>query len=696
MINIAQNPNLFQVTSQSLSTKNFLIDLEIEIIGGLIIDCHAIYRINDELKSEYFSTQGHKKIIQCIKDLHNQGKIPDLNAVTLEMMNRGELELIGGRVGIANYLKSTVSATNIDQHLQLLIENYNRSDYFDSGKLKPSPAINRIKEIYNSDRSPEQIQLDLLDLQEETGMSDRKWYEFSRNAIREGKKIRYKLDITRLSGITNQLDRSIEIDAIAEIYRKSRKTIESDILTLESPTMEMVNTSGGLPLLSFLDREPEMIDWIYPGLLPKGELLLLAAEPKVGKTLFATDIMYAHLTGTSLYGNPIPKGKILYYHDDESEASVRRKLFARGFDLLDRETQKDMFIASGLRLDNLQSLEKQLETFRPTLVVIDSLSAIARNLGVSENEAAFAKHIYKMRDLFSKYGAACILIHHENKSREAVGINKVAGSSRITAAAWGIAQMKSLVKKDDDDNSKNNIRLLKITPREGSVQNLMFEMQPSDTWLDQSIFKYIGEGDDKDNKKQDQSLKLLDFLTNNKGTAFTVEELKEKFGSSNYIYEVLNRLEDQSQIIRCRDKIKKRRYVYLVPDNTKSDLCATNPPPVKTKPETEITETEITENKIHQDIQTFRLDSDLIQRDETPLKQDLKQENTDESKDSGDNKELIQVSGLDLDTPPSPHIDATVQEHVVQNPDRQNTPNNVNGQDDLKVGDKVIELGNCE
>ncbi len=177
-------------------------------------------------------------------------------------------------------------------------------------------------------------------------------------------------------------------------------------------------------MLKFLDKEQEMIDWIYPGLLPKGELLLLAAEPKVGKTLFATDIMYAHLTGTPLHGNPIPKGKILYYHDDESENSVRRKLFARGFDLVDRELQRDMMITSGLRLDNLEVLEEELETFRPTLVVIDSLSAIARNLGVSENEVAFAKHIYKMRDLLSKYGAACILIHHENKNREAVGINK--------------------------------------------------------------------------------------------------------------------------------------------------------------------------------------------------------------------------------------------------------------------------------
>lgn len=72
------------------------------------------------------------------------------------------------------------------------------------------------------------------------------------------------------------------------------------------------------------------------------------------------------------------------------------------------------------------------------------------------------------------------------------------------------------------------------------------------------------------------------------------------------------------------------------------------PPSAQTKPETEISETEISENKIQQDIQAFKLDSDLIERNETPLKQG----NNHEARDSGDNKELIQVSGSDLDTPP--------------------------------------------
>ena len=579
---ITQNSDLFQANSQYVLPQhpgNFnTIEIEQEIIGGLLLDPNAIGRIYDDLDPKYFTVYFYQDIINCIKDLHRQGKTPDLITVTLELKQRNKITDGSEQVAIATIAARTVCAVNIDQHLQTLIENYNRSDYFDNGKLKPSAAINRIKEIYNSDRSQEQIQLDLLDLQEETGMSDRKWYEFSRTAIRESKKIRYKLDLTSLSGITNELDRSIKISEIAEIYRKSRKIIEADIRSLESSVIESVKDEGDL--FDFLDSEAGIIDWIYPGLLPKGELLLLASQPKVGKTLFATDIMYAHLTGTPLHGNPIPKGRVLYYYTDEpGKRSVQRRLCNRGFDLLE-SLRGDMRLRQHLQLNNLEALEEQLKTFRPTLVVIDSLTAIASDIGISENDVEFAKYVYKLGALLNKYGAAGILIHHENKSESHQGIDKVSGSSRITAAVWGIAQMKTLAKKDDDSvDNETTPRLLKLTPREGAPQNLMFELLPRDLWSEQSIFKFIGSEDDKNNEKQNQSSQILKFLNANKGVGFAVQELKEKLGAGNYIYEVLNKLEDQSQIIRRRDKINKRRYIYLIPDNTKSDLCATNPPP---------------------------------------------------------------------------------------------------------------------
>ena len=184
---VAQNPNLFQANFQNPGNFNTQ-EIEEEIIGGLLLDPNAIGRIYDDLDPKYFTVYFYQDIINCIKDLHRQSKTPDLTTVTLELKQRNKIIDGNEQVAITTIAARTICAVNIDQHLQTLIENYNRSDYYDNGKLKPSASIARIKEIYNSDRSPEQIQLDLLDLQEETGMSDRKWYEFSRTAIREGKK----------------------------------------------------------------------------------------------------------------------------------------------------------------------------------------------------------------------------------------------------------------------------------------------------------------------------------------------------------------------------------------------------------------------------------------------------------------------------------------------------------------------------
>jgi hypothetical protein len=46
----------------------------------------------------------------------------------------------------------------------------------------------------------------------------------------------------------------------------------------------------------FINQGTDALEWIVPGILPKGETVLLAALAKTGKTLLATDIAYAVLT----------------------------------------------------------------------------------------------------------------------------------------------------------------------------------------------------------------------------------------------------------------------------------------------------------------------------------------------------------------------------------------------------------------
>ncbi len=87
---ITQKSDLFQVNSQYVIPEhpgNFnTIEIEEQIIGCLLLDPNAIGRIYGNLDPKYFSVYFYQEIINCIKDLHKKGKIPDLTTVTLELL----------------------------------------------------------------------------------------------------------------------------------------------------------------------------------------------------------------------------------------------------------------------------------------------------------------------------------------------------------------------------------------------------------------------------------------------------------------------------------------------------------------------------------------------------------------------------------------------------------------------------------
>jgi hypothetical protein len=76
----------------------------------------------------------------------------------------------------------------------------------------------------------------------------------------------------------------------------------------------------------FINQGTDALSWVIPGILPKGETVLLAALAKTGKTLLATDIAYAVLSGEKVIGEfPGVTGRVLLVSSDESANSTRRR-----------------------------------------------------------------------------------------------------------------------------------------------------------------------------------------------------------------------------------------------------------------------------------------------------------------------------------------------------------------------------------
>jgi hypothetical protein len=304
-------------------------------------------------------------------------------------------------------------------------------------------------------------------------------------------------------------------------------------------------------------------------LLPVGETALLASIAKVGKTGLITDIIHAVLAGGTVIGEQVGvKGKVLFITSDESPRTTRRRLCARGIDLL---TEVDnLRIMTQLDISKLTELEAELEDFHPQLVVIDSLTTICLTLGVSEKDPEFARYIYKLKDLLGRYNAAGIITHHENKDSFAKGINKISGSARIPAAVWGIWQLEPVNAND----KQNPQRRLNIQPREGEPTALSLQINPKDLWASRGIYEFLGEFGDETGEKRSHGERVLSLLRQYSPRGLTFKEIDNQLRVGRTLYSVLDRLEDRQTITKRRSTTNPRIWVYALPD-----FLGDSPPP---------------------------------------------------------------------------------------------------------------------
>ncbi len=183
------------------------------------------------------------------------------------------------------------------------------------------------------------------------------------------------------------------------------------------------------------------------------------------------------------------------------------------------------------------------------------------DLGISEKDSEFARYIYKLKDLLNRYGAASILTHHENKDKDAKGINKVSGSARIPAAVWGIAQMIAANPNNDLDQQ----RWLSIKPREGEPVKHCLEINHKELWASSGILKHKAEFGDESGEKKTQAEMVLELLRQHSPHGLESREINEVLALDHTLYSVLARLEDRQLITKRRSQSDGRRWVYAVP-----------------------------------------------------------------------------------------------------------------------------------
>jgi replicative DNA helicase len=114
----------FQGYSDRLPPQN--IDAEEAILGGILLDPEAMSRVLEILRPEAFYISAHQEIYRAAIALQAQGRPTDLMSLTSWLHDHGLLEKVGGQARLAELVDRTISAVNIDQYAQLVMEKYLR------------------------------------------------------------------------------------------------------------------------------------------------------------------------------------------------------------------------------------------------------------------------------------------------------------------------------------------------------------------------------------------------------------------------------------------------------------------------------------------------------------------------------------------------------------------------------------------
>jgi len=341
-----------------------------------------------------------------------------------------------------------------------------------------------------------------------------------------------------------------------------------------------VNQPRRMGLDELFNVSHSAIEYVMPGMLPLGETVLLVASPKVGKSLLAYDFAFAVATGESNFlGEQVKQGKVLIIQCDESVNTARGRLFKRGF--RQEDTENVQFVES-FKITQLDLLEEWLESFRPTLVIVDSLRRISAGRDLSENSAEFADAVYQLKETIARYNAAGILIHHSNKNSEAVGVDRVRGSSAISGAVWGVWQLDHILKPDPENKNRMIIdptdptRILSVTARDVEGQRLKIELNPeNNSWL---TLGEVGVEASEINERKTHEDKILELLKPIAPTGLEASEINAHLNIGRGVYNCLHRLLSKS-VIGSRPSAKdRRRTVYFYPKNELGDTPPSLPP----------------------------------------------------------------------------------------------------------------------
>lgn len=206
-------------------------DLEEAVLGAIMLQKNAFDVIADILKPECFYSPANQRIFRVMVELQNSHMPIDMFTVVEGLKRSQELDIVGGIYAITKLTNAVVSGANIDAHARIVLQKHIQRE-----------LIRISGEVINMAYEDGTDAFDLLDMSEE---------------------------------LTGQLRMGTLKKQYKSLYDISIKNIQE----LENMRVQDKDITG--VITGFEDLDMITCGW------QKGDLIILAARPSVGKTAFA-------------------------------------------------------------------------------------------------------------------------------------------------------------------------------------------------------------------------------------------------------------------------------------------------------------------------------------------------------------------------------------------------------------------------
>ncbi len=217
-------------------------------------------------------------------------------------------------------------------------------------------------------------------------------------------------------------------------------------------------------LTDIIAEQSQVGEHLYSGIIPANAATMIAGDPGSGKSTLACDLQASYLNGTEFLGQPVnpqaieERKGVLYVNADQSDGELAATIEANP-SMADVSVKERVGVYSEWRTTFMMDLEAAMRSGEYGLIILDSYAAIHKGVeGYDENSANAGDFAGWFNEKCAKYKQTGVIIHHAAKDKSKKGLEKIRGSSSITAAPSAVV----ILSKDETNPQYKNIEVVKI------------------------------------------------------------------------------------------------------------------------------------------------------------------------------------------------------------------------------------------